>query len=62
MRVYTLKVQARYAINQCLGDDISNVIQSQNEQIEQTAKEINKQAAEAKNKHPKAWKKYRFCN
>lgn len=47
---------------QCLGDDISNVIQSQNEQIEQTAQEINKQAIEAKNKHPKAWKKYHFCN
>lgn len=62
MRVYTLKVYARSVINQCLGDDISNVIQSQNEQIEQTAQEINKQAIEAKNKHPKAWKKYRFCN
>lgn len=62
MRVYTLKVQARSAINQCLGDDISNVIQSQNEQIEQTAQEINKQTIEAKNKHSKAWKKYHFCN
>lgn len=50
------------AFVQCLGDDISNVIQSQNEQIEQTAQEISKQAIEAKNKHPKAWKKYHFCN
>ena len=60
----TNSVTATYqkAFVQCLGDDISNVIQSQNEQIEQTAKEINKQAIEAKSKNPKAWKKYHFCN
>lgn len=56
----SLPAKPQKAFVQCLGDDVSSVIQGQNEQIEQTAQEISKQATEAKNKHPKTWKKYHF--